>query len=98
MNGLPPPTDRYITFFGAISPPATTNLRIGLCALVNEGAKKITILFASPGGSTDDGIALYTFLTALPVELTMHAAGVVASIAIPVFLASSNRIASKNAR
>ena len=48
--------------------------------MVNEGAQKITILFASSGGSTEDGIALYTYLKALPVELEMHAVGFVSSI------------------
>jgi len=66
--------------------------------MVNEGAKKITILFASWGGTTDDGIALYTYLTALPVELTMHAVGIVGSMAIPVFLSAPHRFASENAR
>ena len=96
MNGFPP--DRYLTFFGGISSPASTNLRSALCSMVNKGAKKITILFASWGGSTDDGIALYTYLTALPVELTMHAVGIVGSMAIPVFLAAPHRFASENAR
>ncbi len=97
MNGIFP-TERYITFFGNISSPSTNNLRAALCTMVNEGAQKITILFASPGGLTDDGIALYTYLTALPVDLTMHAVGIVGSIAIPIFLAAPNRFASRNAR
>ena len=97
-NGFP--TDRNLTFFGAIREPRTTNFRSALCAMVNEGAKKITILFASEGGSTDDGIALFTYLRALPVELTMHAIGVVSSIAVPVFLAAgkSQRLASAHSR
>jgi ATP-dependent protease ClpP protease subunit len=85
-------------FFGGITPPSTTNLRMMLCGMVNEGARAITILFANYGGSTDDGIALYTYLTALPVELTMHAVGVVGSMAIPVFLAARHRFASEHAR
>jgi ATP-dependent protease ClpP protease subunit len=66
--------------------------------MVNEGAKKITLLFASPGGSVDDGISLYTYMKALPVELIMHAVGNVNSIALPVFLATNVRLASRNAR
>ncbi|MGB8274369.1 MAG: ATP-dependent Clp protease proteolytic subunit [Alphaproteobacteria bacterium] len=95
-NGFP--AERFLTFFGSIRQPATTNLRVSLCAMVNEGATKITILFASDGGSTDDGIALHTYLTALPVDLTMHAVGIVASVAIPIFLAAPTRVASRNAR
>ena len=97
--GIPAmPEHRFLTFFGPISLPSTNNLRSVLCGLVNEGAKQVTILFASGGGSTDDGIALFTYLKALPVELTMHAVGNVNSIALPVFLAASKRFASKNAR
>jgi ATP-dependent Clp protease protease subunit len=96
MNGGQPP-ERYLTFFGPIRVPQTTSLRAALCGMVNEGAKKITILFSSDGGSTEDGIALYTYLTALPVELTMHAVGIVGSIAIPVFLSAPIRLASDNA-
>jgi ATP-dependent protease ClpP protease subunit len=95
VNGFP--QERYLTFFGPLYQPLTTSLRTALCGMVNEGANKITILFASEGGSTDDGIALYSFMTALPVELTMHAVGFVSSIAIPVFLSSPVRFASKNA-
>lgn len=95
MHGLPP--SRYLTYSGPISSPATGSLRAALCSLVNEGAEQITILFSSDGGSTSDGIALYSYLRALPVELTMHAVGVVTSIAIPVFLAGETRLASENA-
>jgi ATP-dependent protease ClpP protease subunit len=97
-NGLS--TDRNLTFFGSIREPRTTNFRSALCGMVNEGAKNITVLFASDGGSTDDGIALFTYLRALPVELTMHAMGVVSSIAVPVFLAAGKdrRFASVHSR
>ncbi len=99
MNGQFP-AERNLTFFGSIRLPLTNGLRAALCTMVNEGAKKITVLFASDGGATDDGIALNTFLKALPVELTMHAVGYVSSIAVPVFLAADrkHRFASQNAR
>lgn len=93
--GLPP--DRTLTFFGPIRTPATNALRAALMGMVNEGAKSVTIYFASDGGSTDDGIALYTYLRALDLELTMHAMGNVGSIAVPVFLAADRRLASANA-
>lgn len=35
---------------------------------------------------------------ALPLEITMHAIGVVGSVAIPVFLAAPRRLASEQAR
>ena len=66
--------------------------------MVNEGAEEITILLSSPGGSLEDGVSLHTYLTALPVKLTMHAIGFVKSIAVPVFMAAPTRYASDNAR
>ena len=70
-----PPKHRYLTFFGHLQPPQTTNLRVAVCQMVNEGATELTILFASDGGSTHDGIALFTYLTAQPLKVTMHAVG-----------------------
>lgn len=100
--GVPPrqqlPAHRFLTFYGAINPPVSNNLRAGLSSIVNEGAQRITLLFASSGGAVEDGISLYTYLKALPVELIMHAVGNVSSIALPVFLAAKNRFASQNAR
>lgn len=92
------PRHRVITFNGPISAPASTNLRAVLCQLVNQGAQEITILFSSGGGSVDDGIALYTYIQSIPAKVTMHAIGIIGSIAIPVFLAAENRIASSNSR
>jgi ATP-dependent Clp protease protease subunit len=91
---------RFLTFYGPINLPATNSLRVGLATLINEGAQEVTLLFASDGGSISDGIALYTYLKALPIKLNMHATGVIASIAVPIFLAAdrANRFASSNAR
>jgi ATP-dependent protease ClpP protease subunit len=94
---MPLASERYLTFYGPIRTPQTNNLRAALCAMVNEGAKKVTILFASDGGSTEDGIALHIYLKSLPLEIIMHAAGWVSSIAIPVFLAADKRLASQHA-
>ena len=94
----PPPPHRHLTFFGNIHPTSTIPLRIALCELANEGAEEVTVLFASAGGSIDDGVALFTFLRALPFKLTFHAAGLVGSMAVPIFLAAPHRLASVNAR
>ncbi|HWM31009.1 MAG TPA: ATP-dependent Clp protease proteolytic subunit [Methyloceanibacter sp.] len=99
MNGAQQyPANRVLTFYGPINLPFTNGLRAALCSLVNEGAKKVTLLFSSGGGSADDAIALYSYLSALPFELTMHAIGPVSSVAVPVFLVGKERFASQNAR
>ena len=95
-----PPVERFLTFFGPINAPASIQLRLHLSNLIHQNARKVTLLFASSGGATDDGMALFTYLRALPYELTIHAIGPVSSIAVPVFLAADrqHRMASKNAR
>jgi ATP-dependent Clp protease protease subunit len=92
------PKHRVLIFNGYINPPTSNNFRIMLCQLINQGAEEVTVLFSSGGGSVDDGVALYTILRSLPVKITIHAVGVVGSIAIPVFLAAPNRVASVNSR
>jgi ATP-dependent protease ClpP protease subunit len=89
---------RYLTFFGNIHAPATIPFRVALTQFVNEGASEVTVLFASGGGSIDDGLALFTFIRALPVKVTFHAVGIVGSIAVPLFLATPHRLASENAK
>ncbi|MGA7327661.1 MAG: ATP-dependent Clp protease proteolytic subunit [Rhodomicrobium sp.] len=55
-------------------------------------------MFSSEGGSTDQGLALYNFIRALPIPVHTHAAGHVGSIAVPVFLAGHKRTASPLSR
>ena len=51
----------------------------------------LTVLFSSEGGSTDQSLALYNTLRALPCDVHMHAVGHVGSAAIPVFLSGARR-------
>lgn len=96
MNMNPNPPDRELTFCGGMYPGPANSLRVALLQFVNSGAKRVTVYFASEGGSTSEGIALYSFLRSLPLELTFHANGGVGSMAIPVFLAADKRLASEH--
>jgi ATP-dependent Clp protease protease subunit len=99
MNPNPPPQPpRPITlvFIGPIQNPATKNLRNACCAAVTNGARELQILFSSAGGAVDEGFALYNFLRALPLKLTMHAIGYVDSIALVVFLAGEERFCTQD--
>lgn len=99
MNGQPlPPSHVVLSFVGPIQYPATKILRNSCCGAVNGGAKQLTILFSSFGGATFEGFALYHFLRALPLELTMHNIGSVQSIANVVFMAGSKRFACTPSR
>ena len=94
------PEHVFVSFFGDMRPPATTHLRAHLADLHMGGTKRVTMLFASPGGSTDDEIALFNFIKALHIEITMHAIGIVASMGIPIFLSAplQRRRVAKSAR
>jgi ATP-dependent Clp protease protease subunit len=83
-----------LVFVGPIQNPASKNLRNICCSVVTSGTKDIQILFSSSGGLVDEGFALYNFLRALPVNLTMHAIGYVDSMALVVFLAGQVRYCS----
>jgi ATP-dependent protease ClpP protease subunit len=83
-----------LVFVGPIMNPAAKNLRATCCSTVTSGTKEIQILFSSSGGQVDEGFALYNFLRALPVKLTMHAIGKVDTIGLAVFLAGERRLCS----
>jgi Clp protease len=93
------PAHRYVVFYGHLNERSSHNLRMHLSNLVRQDTRRVTLLFASGGGTTDDAMALFTHLRSLPYELTTHAVGLVGGMAIPVFLAvdRAHRIASKNA-
>ncbi|HZM04690.1 MAG TPA: hypothetical protein VFC44_16915 [Candidatus Saccharimonadales bacterium] len=80
----PPPIIKPVTlvFVGPMQNPAVKNLRSACCNAVSSGTKEIQILFSSGGGAVDEAFALYTFLRALPLKLTMHAIGNVDSSAL----------------
>lgn len=91
-----PRVERYLVFSGPINNNATKILRNACCDAVVTKVTALTILFSSEGGSVEDGFSLYGFLSALPLELTMHNIGAVTSIATVVFLAGDRRYASQN--
>lgn len=66
--------------------------------LKRPNLESFTLIFSSEGGSTDEGLALYKFLRALPIELHIHGSGHVGRIAVPVFLAAQKRTCSPFSR
>ncbi|MYN28354.1 ATP-dependent Clp protease proteolytic subunit [Duganella levis] len=56
------------------------------------------ILIQSNGGYVSDGICLYNYLSKLPIKIITYNAGAVASIAVILYLAGSERYASDTAR
>lgn len=88
----------YINFYSPINDASTNKLMENLAQIVVQ-LKPIAIhfLFASPGGSVDAGVALYNFLRALPVPISMHNTGAIDSIANVIFHAAEERFAAPHA-
>lgn len=89
-----PPQNIVLTFCGQINPASANKLRNACSVAVNQKVQNLKILFTSTGGSIEDGFALYSFLRALPLSLTMHAIGSVESIAPIIFLGAETRLAT----
>jgi ATP-dependent Clp protease protease subunit len=65
---------------------------------VNQGHDDIHLFLSTPGGGVADGIALYNFLTALPVTISTYNIGTVDSIGNVVFQSGTHRVASPTSR
>ncbi len=88
----------YLSYYDVINEQKTRAL-MEACAQTIAQTKptQLYFLFSSSGGSVDAGIALYNFLRALPVPITMHNTGSIDSIANVVFLAADERYAAPHA-
>jgi ATP-dependent protease ClpP protease subunit len=92
-------TEYRLVFGVDIYSDAVNNLRARIADIIErDDFGALTILFSSEGGSTDNSLALFNFLTQLPVPVHMHGMGHIGSAAVPVFLAGSKRTCSPFAR
>ncbi len=83
----------YINFHAPINPHTAQNLMTVIAQKLGTGTDHFYILFSTPGGEVQSGIALYNYLRAVPAQLTMHNMGNVDSIGNAIFLAANNRLA-----
>jgi ATP-dependent protease ClpP protease subunit len=92
-------TDYRLVFNGSLYEVQANALRNRVAVILEKpDCDSLTIVFSSQGGSTDQGLALYNFIRALPVPIHLHAAGHVGSMAVPVFLAGHKRTCSPFSR
>jgi len=81
-------TEYRLTFASYVDLKEANNLRSRIATILERpdfGA--LTILFSSEGGSTDQSLSLFNFITDLRISIHMHAVGHVGSASVPVFLA-----------
>lgn len=92
----PTPELVYVSFSAEINPNTTESLIGTFSNLVNNGVKRVYLLFSTPGGMVANGMAIYNTLKGLPLELTIHNVGNVDSIGNVIFLAGKHRYACKH--
>jgi ATP-dependent Clp protease, protease subunit len=94
----PPPAlqDIFIILVGEVNHQMCVRVFSAFVELAKR-AKTIHLLVQSYGGSIGDGIALYNFIRYLPVEVITYNGGIVASIAVPIYMAGRRRKSSENA-
>lgn len=105
LPAIPPPpgiprlqSEIYAAFGGPVNENAVNRFFIGISGAIQGGVKRIHLLIQSTGGVVVDGVALYNYLTNLPIEIITYNAGAVQSIAVLAYLAGKVRKASANSQ
>jgi ATP-dependent Clp protease, protease subunit len=97
MQAPPLPPVVYATFSGQINQDGLTRIFHSIGGASQRGTTEIHLLFESGGGIVGDGIALYNYFRALPLDLHIYNSGTVGSIAVLSFLGAGKRYVSQHA-
>jgi len=92
-----PISEAYAFFFSEINQISGQHFANGVAAATREGIQRLHVLFQSTGGTIADGIALYNFFKACPLDLVFYNSGSISSIATVAYLGAKERVVSKNA-
>ena len=92
MPDLAGPKVAYIGYCGLIDSSGVTRLAGALNTAVNNQFDCVYLCFSSNGGYVGDGIFLYHHIRSLPLQVTIHNTGTVASIATTLFVAGHRRL------
>jgi ATP-dependent Clp protease, protease subunit len=84
----------YIGYCGLIDAAGVTKIAQAVNSAVNAPYQDIYLCLTSNGGYMGDGIYLYNHLKALPLPITIHNTGTVASIATTLFMGVKTRFCS----
>jgi ATP-dependent Clp protease protease subunit len=86
----------YATLSGPVEPGMAQRVFTGFSRAVNDKVNTVHLLVHSLGGSISDGVGIYNFLRNLPIQIIAYNGGMVASIAVVMFLAAQKRAASES--
>jgi len=90
--------EAWYTLSGDVNDSMVRRMFDANAQMARDGVQVAHLLLHSHGGYISDGLCLYNVLSASPVRYVMYNAGVVASIAVTLFLAGDQRYASETAR
>ncbi len=90
--------EAWYTLSGDVNDSMVRRMFDANAQMAQDGIQVAHLLLHSHGGYISDGLCLYNVLSASPVRFMMYNAGVVASIAVTLFLAGEQRYASDTAR
>jgi ATP-dependent Clp protease protease subunit len=91
------PKIAYLGYCGPIDSAGVIRIAATINSAVNEQFDSVYLCFSSAGGYVGDGIFLYHHLRGLPIPVTIHNIGTVASIATTLFVAGLRRLACPHA-
>ena len=91
-------TEAWYTLSGDVNDAMVRRMFDANAQMAADGVQVAHLLLHSHGGYISDGLCLYNVLSASPVRYVTYNAGVVASIAVTLFLAGEQRYASETAR
>lgn len=86
----------YFGFTGPIESGSVTRISAALNYAVNNNFDAIYLAFSSLGGFIADGVYLYNHIRALPIPVTIHATGNVASVAVAIYAGAARRLCSRH--
>jgi ATP-dependent Clp protease protease subunit len=91
------PSELYASFVGQIGTDAVQRIAKAFDIAMTQKVSHVHLFFQSTGGWVNDGVALYNYFKALPIELTLYNPGVVSSIAVVAYLGARHRKTSAHA-
>jgi ATP-dependent Clp protease, protease subunit len=94
---LMPHTEVWLTFVGILDLPITRVLVGEFTAAVAAQVERLHLLIQSPGGNVNEGVFLFNYINALPIEVVAYNCGHIGSAAVTAYLGAKKRIVSPNA-
>jgi ATP-dependent Clp protease, protease subunit len=87
----------YLGYCGLIDSAGVTRIAQNINAAVNQQFDSVYLCLTSLGGYVGDGVFLFNHIRGLPIPVTIHNTGTVASIATTLFVAGEPRFCSQKA-